>query len=86
MQLMLIGAGIAILCMAIGYFTARHSREFKAYEDMKGFANAYSELAIGMFNAKNNQVVPSMDHGNSPEIVDEEEEQEPDYASIGGNL
>ena len=53
---------------------------------MKGFANAYSELAIGMFNAKNNQAVSSMDHGNPPEIVDEEEEQEPDYASIGGNL
>lgn len=83
MELMLIGAGIAILCMAIGYFTARHSKEFKAYEDMKGFANAYSELAIGMFNSKNNQVVPSMDHGNSPEIV-AEEEREPEYDLLGG--
>ena len=86
MELMLIGAGIAILCMAIGYFTARHSREFKAYEDMKGFANAYSELAIGMFNAKNNQVVPSMDHGQQDPVIDDQEEPEPDYASIGGTL
>lgn len=76
---MLLGA----ILVSIGYYVGSHSKEFKAYEDMKGFANAYSELAIGMFNSKNNEVVPFMDHGNSPEIV-AEEEQDPQYDLLGG--
>ena len=45
---------ISLICLLVGYilgiYPYRKNNVQQNYEDMKGFANAYSELCIQMFN------------------------------------
>jgi len=78
-----------IVGICIGYYF----HNTKQYNDIKHFANAYSDLSVQLINQLKNGVPSSPQHSDNEkmknllhEIMPQRREEEPDFSLLGGRL